>query len=264
MQRKTRLPKVIDRLLPAMAVLAVCFVFFAARLGNLLQALLLAVLVAALFLYALALFARSRQGKGRKVKMQRQLENERVLQRIAYDEALQRAFRGLQRAYDVRRIGTQQGAVYALHGGKTVFVGLSQAADELNVRDVQHFDRQRGELWAVLIACAPIAKSAESYAASLRPPLVIKRAAELELGLEHKQGQVLGKQSRKEKLGAVLKGALHPARSLGYMQAALFLLALYIVSGRMIYLVPGLGCALLGSLAKNQPQAQSSLFQLDF
>ncbi|MDR2514279.1 MAG: hypothetical protein LBD02_03600 [Christensenellaceae bacterium] len=259
MQVKSGLAQGLDRVLPVALFGLLCFVFYAGRLRNLLVGAALAALTAALFGYALLLLRRSRSGKGRRALQEGRLACEQALQRMPRGKAFTLLREALGLKYGLFCEETAKNGLFlGEYEGQRLALFFLQAADGPRVRDLQAFDRRRGELPGLLLCCAQPDRATLQYAAATEPPLEILRAAELPIRLP--AGEAPSKKQRGAKLRALWRRALFPGRAGGYMQAAAFLLALYIVSDQLLYLVPGLFCALMGSLAARQGKRKPRLF----
>ncbi|MDR3085150.1 MAG: hypothetical protein LBU47_02435 [Christensenellaceae bacterium] len=260
MQAKSGLARGLDRVLPIALFGLLCFLFYAGRLRNLLTGAALSARTAALFGYGLWLFRKSRKGKGRRALQEGRLAGEYALLHMPREKALRLIQSALGSKYGLICEKTaKNGLILGEYEGQAVALFFLQAADGPHVRDLQAFDRRRRGLPGLLLCCAQADRAALQYAAAARPPLEILRAAELPVHLP--AGELPGERPGGfAKLKALWRRALSPGRAGGYMQAAAFLLALFILSDRLLYLVPGLFCALMGSLAARQGKLKPRLF----
>ncbi len=232
------------------------FFFFAWRMRSLWQTLGLSMAVAGLLGYAAYLYMRSKPESRQSLLRERKRQAE-ALCRLEGKKALELGFKALCRRYPLEPVGEGEGLLLARYKDETVAVGLQRELDETNLRDVQAFDRRRGECRAVLLCAGSIRKEARAYAARLRPALTLVELSSLPL-----QGVAPEEAKARPFSGAraLLARMLRRERALVYCQSAALLLGLFILTDRLMYLLPGLLLLFLMALSAASPMEEQELF----
>ena len=246
-------------LLPsAGAGLALLWVF-AFRFSSLWRALLFALSMAGLLGYGLYLLQFRARPQGKQALREERRRAVQALARWETERALRAGFAALAQRHQLRCIGEGPGLLLAQDRGETGAVALLQALDQTGLRDVQAFDRRRGGFRGVLLCCGPIRPEARAYAAALQPALALLPLEELPL-----QSAGILPEAEAGRRAGVLRSALERAlrreRAPLYIQAALLLLSLFILTDRLLYLWPGLLLLACMSLCAVKHAASPGLF----
>lgn len=246
-------------LLPAFGLGAALFLFCGPDLSSMPLALLLSLLAAGLLAWGLFL-QRTQKGNDKNTIQEGRRRAAELLARLPYEEALDRAFAALQKRYRLERIGQSKEMILADCSGETICVALAQGPDETGVRDVQRFQQQRGGLKGVLLCLGPIRGAAQSYADGCAPKLRLMPLLPLLAPLPEKK-KTPDKKSFARELNRLLFSSLNRRQALRCLRTALFLLLLFILTDRLLYLLPGLMLLFWACLASVRRGEEEELFE---
>ncbi|MGN1249505.1 MAG: hypothetical protein ACI4XW_05445 [Candidatus Spyradocola sp.] len=263
MQMRTRTAVWLDRLLGAAALYGLSALWFTARLNGLLPGMLLAAVLTALLLYAGALLSRRVRG-GRRAREQRAGERRAALYALTmlpYPDALEYAVQALTEAYPLTRLYTVQNLQYLTDtANHRIAAALYQIPQPADIEQVHTFHRERRDAHGVLLCVCGATDAAQSYAASLLPPLRLLdlRTLPLPNALLHSEPARYIKKQRG--LAQALANVLSPTRALRYLTLGALLLLVYLLTDRLTALFPALVLVLLALLSKRRASPQETLF----
>lgn len=263
MQTRTRTAIWLDRFLGGSALFGVSALWFSSRLNGLLSGILLAALFTALLLYGYTLLSRRVRG-GRRMQEQRASERRAALYALTmlpYLDALDYAVQALADTYSLTHLYTIGRQQYLTDRAQhRIAAALFQSPQPVEVAQVHAFHRERRDAHGVLLCVCGATDTAQSYAASLQPPLRLLdlRVLPLPDALLHSEPAQRIKNQRG--FAQALANALSPARTLRYLTLGALLLLFYLLTGRLTALLPALLLVLLALLSKRRNSVQEDLF----
>ena len=263
MQMRTHTAVWLDRLLGSAALFGVSALWFTARLNGLLPGLLLAAVLTALLLYAVALLSRRVRG-GRRVQEQRTGERRAALYALTmlpYPDALEYAVQALMEAYPLTRLYAVQNLQYLTDAANhRIAAALYQTPQPIDIAQVHIFHRKRRDAHGVLLCVCGATDAAQTYAASLKPPLRLLDLRALPLPDELLRSEPARRIKKQRGLAQVLTNILNPARALRYLTLGALLLLVYLLTDRLTALLPALMLVLLALLSKRRTSPRETLF----
>ena len=263
MQMRTHTAVWLDRLLGSAALFGVSALWFTARLNGLLPGLLLAAVLTALLLYAVALLSRRVRG-GRRVQEQRAGERRAALYALTmlpYPDALEYAVQALMEAYPLTRVYAVQDLQYLTDAANhRIAAALCQTPQPIDIAQVHTFHRKRRDAHGVLLCVCGATDAAQTYAASLKPPLRLLDLRALPLPDELLRSEPARRIKQQRGLAQALTNMLNPARALRYLTLGALLLLVYLLTDRLTALLPALLLVLLALLSKRRTSPRETLF----
>ncbi len=263
MQARTRASLWLDRILGGAILFILSFLWFAARLGRLIPAVLLALILTLLAFLSLRLFRRRMTGRRNKREV-RDRERQAALYALTmlpYGEALAYAVQALMDAYPLKSLYDLDG-LHFLSDAKErrIAVRLLQSPQPATLSDAHAFHRERGAALGVLVCPGGMTREAQEYASALTPPLKLISAGELPLP-EALLGSVPAKEAQKRRTAAsILAMILRPAQAARYMMLGFLLIVAYLMTGRLTCLIPALITVFLALICKGRQEPRGELF----
>jgi hypothetical protein len=263
MQTRTRASRWLDRILGGAILYSLCFLWFAARLGRLIPALLLALTLTLLAFWSARLF-RSRV-TGRRTKREvRDRERQAALYALTmlpYGEALAYAVQALMDAYPLKSLFCLDGLHYLSDAReRRIAVKLLQSPQPASLAEAHAFHRERGTALGALVCPGGASREAMEYAAALTPPLKLIPAGDLPLPAAL-LGSAPAKEAQKRRTAAsVLAMVFRPAQALRYMMLGFALVVAYLLTDRLTCLIPALALVFLALISKGREEPRGELF----